>query len=273
MDKLLERCRYDSKPPVREAAVAAIQAMSKMETTFLANHPDSAESGDVSAEQADLNKSMGQREENDDSSELAQSASEPGLVARMPMQSLKSSMNRVHSNKSELSIEALSSKTMRLAASKGPERDADSMGSTWGAQTSARDEGMPTKETWNQLLVHFDRMTQQQTQLIEMVSSFSDSSRDRLESLEQKVYSIELRMSGMEQRQSFGHPAFPPTPARAVRGVLSPLSNSFSWARGKRRGFSPAAAARHSHSVTVGARGGGELSPTSPRAHWIGPEP
>ena len=77
---------------------------------------------------------------------------------------------------------------------------------------------MPTKETWNQLLVHFDRMTQQQTQLIEMVSSFGDSSRERLETLEQKVYSIELRLSGMEQRQSFGHPAFPPTPARAIRG-------------------------------------------------------
>lgn len=218
MDKLLEKCRYDSKPPVREAAMAAIQAMSKMESSYLANHPDSAGSGDVSAENADLHASMGESEENEDPSELAQSGSVPVPVDRVPMQSLKSSMNRSHSNnKSELSIEALSSKPMRLAVSKGPERDAD-LSSTWGAQTSARDEGMPTKETWNQLLVHFDRMTQQQTQLIEMVSSFGDSSRERLETLEQKVYSIELRLSGMEQRQSFGHPAFPPTPARAIRG-------------------------------------------------------
>ena len=84
---------------------------------------------------------------------------------------------------------------------------------------------MPTKETWNQLLLHFDRMTQQQTQLIEMVSSMGESSRERLEALEQKVYSIELRLSGMEQRQSL--PGFPPTPARAMRG--EELCSARSW--------------------------------------------
>jgi len=45
-------------------------------------------------------------------------------------------------------------------------------------------------------------------------------------------------------------------------------------ARGKRRGFSPGAAARHSQSARVQGRAAAEgFSPTSPRAHWIGPEP
>ena len=73
---------------------------------------------------------------------------------------------------------------------------------------------MPTKETWDKLLKHFDRMTLQQTQLIEMVSAFSESVRERLETVEQKVFALELRQSTVEQRQSL--PGMPPTPSRAV---------------------------------------------------------
>ena len=75
-------------------------------------------------------------------------------------------------------------------------------------------ESMPTKETWDKLLRHFDRMTLQQTQLIEMVSAFSESVRERLETVEQKVFALELRQATVEQRQSL--PGMPPTPSRAV---------------------------------------------------------
>jgi hypothetical protein len=229
INKLLDKLRYDTKPPVREAAQAAIQAMAKMQILYDAKHQDEIEQAaeDGASDHAELHTSMGEGEENEGSSQLAQSGhvAAAAPVERIPMQNLKSSVNRVHSNKSELSIEALSSKPMRLAASKGVEREREggleSTNSSCFAQSAMRDESMPTKETWNQLLLHFDRMTQQQTQLIEMVSSFGDSSRERLESLEQKVYSIELRLSGMEQRQSFGLPGMPPTPARA-RGVFHP---------------------------------------------------
>ena len=41
----------------------------------------------------------------------------------------------------------------------------------------------------------------------------------------------------------------------------------------KWRGFSPGAATRHSHSASVQGRAAAEgFSPTSPRAHWSGPE-
>ena len=172
---------------------------------------------------------MAEGAENGDPSQLAQAEHAPAAapVELIPMHNLKSSMNRSHGLKGELSLESLSSKPARLAPSKGAEREreGENLGATWGSQSAMREEGMPTKETWNQLLLHFDRMTQQQTQLIEMVSSMGESSRERLEALEQKVYSIELRLSGMEQRQSL--PGFPPTPARAMRG--EELCSARSW--------------------------------------------
>jgi len=216
------------KPPVRDAALAAIQAMSKMQGAYDAKHP-SASPGNLSAEHLEQHASMAEGDENEDPSQLAQAEHAPAAapVERIPMHNLKSSMNRSHGLKGELSLESLSSKPARLAPSKGAEREreGENLGATWGSQSAMREEGMPTKETWNQLLLHFDRMTQQQTQLIEMVSSMGESSRERLEALEQKVYSIELRLSGMEQRQSL--PGFPPTPARAMRG--EELCSARSW--------------------------------------------
>jgi len=55
---------------------------------------------------------------------------------------------------------------------------------------------------------------------------------------------------------------------------VSEYPQSHVGARGKRRGFSPGAAAHHSQSARVLGRPAAEgfLSPMSPRAHWIGPE-
>ena len=217
IQKLLEAGRYDGKPPVREAAVGAIQVLSKVEGMHKANHDAEAES-DVLAESRDFLEGLGEGQQDEGSLQIPHSASAP--VERLPLQNLKSSVNRSHGLKGELSVEALSSKPARQA-SRGlgsqAEEGQDSLSTTWGGPGAMKEEGLPTKETWNKLLHHFDRMTQQQTQLIEMVSNFGESSRERLETLEQKVYSIELRLSGMEQRQSL--PGFPPTPARATRGA------------------------------------------------------
>jgi hypothetical protein len=216
INKLLETGRYDKQPPVREAAIAAIQLMSKNESVSKVNDNEEGVA-DESAEHHDAGLEEG--EENQDAAQLQQSGRP--RVERLPLQNMKSSVNRSHGVKGELSLDALSSKPVRAptrGAGLHADEGQDSLSATWGAPGSMKDEGLPTKETWNKLLLHFDRMTQQQTQLIEMVSSFGESSRERLETLEQKVYSIELRLSGMEQRQSL--PGFPPTPARVTRGEL-----------------------------------------------------
>jgi len=236
IQKLLEKLRYDTKPPVREAAMAAIQAMSKLECLYQDKHQHEnsnvpATTDTASEHAVDLHTCIGHGSENEDPSQLEQSgAAAPAAAAaaamvRVPMLNIKSAVNRVNQSQSnkmhgDLTVDALSSKPMRQALAKGVDREREGgLECGWSGQGEMmmKDEGMPTKETWNQLLHHFDRITQQQTQLIEMVSSFGDSSRERLELLEQKVYSIELRMSGMEQRQSFGFPGMPPTPARAAQ--------------------------------------------------------
>ena len=200
--KMLDTCRYDTKPPVRDAAQAAIKAVSEMENVYNEKHGIEA-----CADQSHMGSN--DNVENEDPLDVSQSSrmSAPAATERVPMRQ----MNRSHSNKSETSIDTQFSKPARVAPLKGV-----------GGQGGWDEETMPSKDTWNQLLLHFDRMTQQQTQLIEMVSSFGDSSRDRLEALEQKVYSIELRMSGIEKRQSFSAPGMPPTPARAARTGFTP---------------------------------------------------
>jgi len=59
----------------------------------------------------------------------------------------------------------------------------------------------------------------------------------------------------------------------AARRPVTVSNGQSGRARSKRRGFSPGAAARHSQHTRVQGRAAAEgFSPTSPRAHWIGPE-
>jgi len=65
------------------------------------------------------------------------------------------------------------------------------------------------------------------------------------------------------------------TNSEAIARAHNLVTNLFNvGARGKRRGFSPGAAARHSQHAKVHGRVAAEVfplrRPTSPRAHWIG---
>jgi hypothetical protein len=150
------------------------------------------------------------------------------------MLNLKSSMNKSHGLKGELSIDALTSKPTRLAP-KGGEREREGYLTIWVRPGAVRagcgKRDCRQKKLGTSFCCTLTAMTQQQTQLIDMVSSMGESSRERLEALEQKVYSIELRLCGMEQRQSL--PGFPPTPAepcevRALPTLPSPRAFALS---------------------------------------------
>ena len=85
INKMLEKCRYDSKPPVREAALAAIQAMSKTEMAYDAKHRDGGDS-QTSSKHADPHASAAEDVENEDASVIAQSENAPAAaIERVPM--------------------------------------------------------------------------------------------------------------------------------------------------------------------------------------------
>jgi hypothetical protein len=82
INEAINKCRYEPKPPVREAAVAAMQAMSKMQGAYDSRHVamPSASEGELSAEHLEQHASMEEGDENADPSQLSQA----GTLLQLP---------------------------------------------------------------------------------------------------------------------------------------------------------------------------------------------
>ena len=210
ISSIVEKNKYDKVKPVRDSAAQAAQIL--IQNGILDREDDPKQSDRmVTPRFGQDGRGSAPSHSNDENANgrvpTGTSTSAPSTPPRNPMNQLQGMLNVRIPIKAEttfdkgplttgaLGVDAGSS----LAVSQGPPLTADSM---------------PSKETWDKLLKHFDRMTLQQTQLIEMVSAFSESVRERLETVEQKVFALELRQSTVEQRQSL--PGMPPTPSRAV---------------------------------------------------------
>ncbi|EKX41504.1 hypothetical protein GUITHDRAFT_141985 [Guillardia theta CCMP2712] len=213
--ELLDKCRYDRQPPVREVAAQALQQISKIEGL----------SRDGGGSKKDDDWDVAEADDLENQDPFPQASMEDlslSRSSRTPLQSIQASSIKAELSKPDMSME----QNTRA-------KPANVLSATWGSAAPAQGY-VPSKEAWDQLLVHFDRITQQQTQLIEMVSGFSEQARERLETLEQKVFSLDLRMSSIDHRQSLS--GMPPTPARAIgtpsknfactpsRGISTPMN-------------------------------------------------
>ena len=207
---IVERNKFDKVKPVRDAAIQAAQILTQNGVLDREEDPKQQDRIITPRFGQDGRGSVTSNDENAQSHFRAPavvSVSAPSTPPRNAMHPLQGALNNRlpikdshFDTKGPLTTGALCVDSgSSLACSQGPPLTAESM---------------PTKETWDKLLKHFDRMTLQQTQLIEMVSAFSESVRERLETVEQKVFALELRQSTVEQRQSL--PGMPPTPSRAV---------------------------------------------------------
>lgn len=183
MAGVTDKCKYDKMKPVREAAALAIVALNKA----MPVEGEGAEERPAE-EQVDENKYA-----------LCEVAEQRSIAAQQEPETPRAPMQNVKA-----------STVNRMQAPPGSVMKS-------GLVSCANGGGMtfvPSKEHWDTLLKHFDVITRQQDQLIDIVTSFSEATRDRLETVEQKVFALELRASHQDNRQSL--PGMPPTPSRAV---------------------------------------------------------
>mmetsp|Transcript_61897 Transcript_61897/g.147417 ORF Transcript_61897/g.147417 Transcript_61897/m.147417 type:complete len:548 (+) Transcript_61897:2-1645(+) len=213
---ILETAKFDKMKPVREHAVQVIQLWKTKDGVH--NIPVAlSTSVSKGARTPVVEEAEQEAVEDDDAENQAPGAlgregsGGDATPTRTPLQEKASANASRGGNRQEaLTIEALSTSKRgnNPAASEKPH-----VPSAGAAEPGPVMGFAPSREQWDQLLSHFDRMTVQQTNLIQMVQAFGDSARERLETVEQKVFAIELKLQHMDNRQRT--PSLPPTPARA----------------------------------------------------------
>ncbi len=209
MQGVAEKCKYDKMKPVRDAACLTLAAIAKTSSTgqpaseAAASTDESGVCDSVVDESAAADDNDAEEKKDADSqqqssmmrSQSSASQQEPA-TPRQPVQNSKvSTVSRTHAAPPDSTIKRTMSGSSNNVAGNG-------------------NGYVPSKEQWDTLLRHFDIITRQQDQLIEMVTGFSESTRERLETVEQKVFAIELRLTQQDNRQSL--PGMPPTPSRAI---------------------------------------------------------
>ncbi len=204
-----EKNKYDKMKPVREAACLALAAIAKVSA-----NPQCA-SADASAIcESVLDETTGADEvdmEESSRAELEQQAAMTMSQSAAQQQEPATPRQPVHNSKAAATV----SKSHAVPPDSTIKRTLSSSSANNMASSMAGNGGyVPSKEQWDALLRHFDVITRQQDQLIEMVTGFSESARERLETVEQKVFAIELRLAQQDNRQSL--PGMPPTPSRAI---------------------------------------------------------
>jgi hypothetical protein len=206
MQGVAEKCKYDKMKPVRDAACLTLAAISKTSSATQPSSGDAA-SPDESAVADSVVDESATADENDAEEKRDSEPQQAGMMRsqssasqqepatpRQPVQNSKvSTVSRTHAAPPDSTIKRTMSASSNNAVGNGY---------------------APSKEQWDMLLRHFDIITRQQDQLIEMVTGFSDTTRERLETVEQKVFAIELRLTQQDNRQSL--PGMPPTPSRAI---------------------------------------------------------
>jgi hypothetical protein len=204
---MVEKNKYDKVKPVRDAALQAAQVLTQ---NFVLDREEDTKHVDrmITPRSNPETRAAPSNDENDPSHGRVAGtyATAPTTPPRNPMHPLQSTFN------ARIPIKVDSSFDQKGPLTTGALCSDPAAPNLACSQLTA--DSVPSKETWDKLLKHFDRMTLQQTQLIEMVSAFSESVRERLETVEQKVFALELRQASVEQRQSL--PGMPPTPSRAV---------------------------------------------------------